>query len=128
MALIGLVHKHGKAIRAINRDGFTNAIAALDDGDYLLSLKPFKPKRSVDANARYWAILTLAGRELGWHKDDLHFALKFKLLRLPDVDGMARCRRTSSLDTSEFAVYMADVEQVLTEKGVDWAGWQEYVE
>jgi len=37
-----------------------------------LELKPIKRKRSVEANARYWVIVTALGDEVGMSKAEMH--------------------------------------------------------
>jgi hypothetical protein len=129
--VIGLAHKHGKALRALNRQGFENALMALEDGDYLVSLTKKKPLRSIKANRRYFAIVTMAAMQLGSVADkaDVHEGLRFKLLPLPPLfPGVPRARSTADLDTAEFADYVANAEAYLaTEHGVDFTDWERYV-
>lgn len=72
-----------------------------------------KAIRSVEANRRYWALLTVAARELGYDDvEELHEGVALKLLPLPSLaDGLPRRRRTPRLNTAEFSEYVDAVER-----------------
>ena len=88
-------------------------------------------RRSHPANARYWALLTVAARSLGW--DDgpaaLHDAVAQQLLALPPDPrtGLTRRQRTPSLRSAEFAAYVDTVEAFLVHLGADLTGWEDQV-
>lgn len=108
-------------------DGFRDAVAGLADGDYVISVAPKKAKRSVQANRRYWSLLTIAARELGYDDiEELHEGIAMKLLPLPTLaDGVPRRRRTPKLNTKEFAEYTDAVERFLMmDLGIDLSGWE----
>lgn len=89
-----------------------------------------KAQRSIQANARYWAMLTIAAREIGYETvDELHEGLAMKLLPLPElVPGVPRRRRTPKLNTKAFAEYTDACERFLrVELGVDLHGWEEEI-
>lgn len=88
-------------------------------------------RRSLPANNRYWALLTVAARSLGWDDgpEALHEAVAQQLLALP-VDprtGLARRQRTPALRSAQFAEYVDTVEAFLTHLGADLTGWQDEV-
>jgi len=92
-----------------------------------IRIRPYKAKRSLAANARYWALLTLGARSIGYDEvEDLHEAVAFKLLRLPDDEriGTPRRHRTPNLNTTEFKDYCDAVERLLIEYGADLTGWE----
>ena len=95
----------------------------------LVVIRERKAQRSTQANNRYWALLTVAARELGYDAvDDLHEGLALKLLPLPSViPGVPRRKRTPKLNTAEFAAYCEAVERFLIEMGVDLSEWQEEI-
>lgn len=108
--------------------GFREAVGALADGDYIVSVMPRKAKRSMQANRRYWALLTVAAEELGYDSvEELHEGIAMHLLRLPElVPGVPRRRRTPSLNSAEFKEYTDAVERFLQmELGVDLTGWEQ---
>ncbi len=85
--------------------------------------------RSQAANRRYWALVTVAARSLGW--DDgpqaLHEAIAQQLLALPPDPrtGLTRRQRTPALRSAQFAEYVDAVEAFLTHLGADLTGWQD---
>lgn len=87
-----------------------------------------KAQRSVQANARYWALLTVAARELGYDSvEELHEGIAQRLLPLPElVPGVPRRKRTPTLNTAEFQDYTDAAERFFTiDLGLDLSGWRE---
>lgn len=86
-------------------------------------------RRSHSANARYWALLTVAARSLGWDDgpEALHEALAHQLLALPTDPrtGLTPRRRTPALRSAEFTDYVDMVEACLVHLGADLTGWQD---
>jgi hypothetical protein len=85
-----------------------------------------KAKRSVSQNSRYWALLTAAGRELGYDDiEELHEGLALKFLRLPPLaPGVDRRRRTPKLNSKDFAEYADACERFLRQDlGCDLSDW-----
>ncbi len=85
-----------------------------------------KAKRSAKQNNFYWALLTVAARELGFTDvQELHDGLAGKLLALPElVPGIPRRRRTPKLNTKEFTDYCERCESFLrVDLGVDLSDW-----
>jgi len=92
-----------------------------------IRVRPYQAKRSIAANARYWALLTCGARSLGYDDvEELHEAVAWKLLRLPDDarTGTPRRHRTPNLNTTEFKDYCDAVERVLIEYGADLTDWE----
>lgn len=90
-----------------------------------------KSKRSLQANARYWAILTCAAESLGWDDvEGLHEALAQKLLALPPCEktGLPRRMRTPKLNTQEFSAYSDAVIRELIDLGADLTDWESHAE
>jgi hypothetical protein len=110
--VIGLAHKHGKAIRALNRHAFELALLSLEDGDYTVTLDPPKRTRSLDQNAWLWGVaLPMIADDIGYDKHE-HELLHYELLaerfgRVERPGGLVLPRRTSSkMTTAEFSEYM----------------------
>ncbi len=73
-----------------------------------------RTKRSNQANRRYWALLTVAAKELGYDDpEELHEGVAMKFLRIHDEErgGLMHRRRTPNLDTAEFAEYVNQAER-----------------
>lgn len=95
-----------------------------------IEIKAYRRKRSSQQNRRYFALLTLGCRELGWEvreKDRLHDEIAHLLLPLPPcpITGIRRRQRTPNLETVEFNTYMDDVARTLINFGADLTDWDE---
>lgn len=115
-------------IRAIDgKPGSQKKIAdlfkQLKDGNYKLEATTFG-KRSLNANAYYWMILTdyvqPALYDAGWReiktKDDAHFFvsnifLKQRIVNETTGDEMVRIKSTASLSVKEFGEYLEEIIQ-----------------
>ena len=106
---------------------FHAARAQVEAGRVLkVALSPWKKRRSIDQNARYWAILTAVAAQMPpmmngvwyapevWHE---HYKRRF-LPMLPGPGGSAYPQSTTSLSTSEFVDYCDQVEADAIEQGV----------
>lgn len=93
----------------------------------LVVIRERKAQRSTKQNARYWQLLTIAARQIGYDDiEELHEGIASKLLPLPElVPGIARRRRTPKLNTAEFADYTTAAERLLQDMGVDLSEWLE---
>lgn len=83
-----------------------------------VEVKQHKPSRSVEQNARYWALLTEISQQapssMGgeWHSPEVwhEYCAKRFLGMEAGPFGHGVKKRTSTLKISEFADYMAEVE------------------
>jgi len=78
----------------------------------------YKSKRSDEANALYWAWLTLLQEETGQNKDDFHDFFKKRLLtRIVNVSGTEEkvVGSSANLNTLEFYDYLNNVQQISME-------------
>lgn len=90
-------------------------LKAMNDGEYILTIKKKKHIRSLDQNSYYWALLTIISAESGeYDRDRLHSicAKKFngELVHLPKSPAERIGRSTATLDTPEFAAYVSRVK------------------
>jgi len=116
----------GRRVRFAFFPGTGDALKALNGK--VVAIREDKPKRSTQANRRYWALLTVAARSLGYDVvEELHEAVAWKLLRIDDdpITGTPRRKRTPKLNSSEFKDYTDAVERVLLEYGADLTGWDD---
>lgn len=83
-----------------------------------VSVEPHKPSRSVEQNARYWALLTEISQQapssMGgeWHSPEVwheYCATRFLGMEAGPF-GHGVKKRTSKLKVGEFADYMTEVE------------------
>jgi hypothetical protein len=111
-----------------NRVDFAASLKNWPDGPVTVRVAPYRKTRSHNQNSRYWALLTTAGKELGYDDpEDLHEGLAQKFLGLPPDErtGLARRRHTPKTNTKEFADYTDAVERYfLNDLHLDLTGWQ----
>lgn len=99
-----------------SRQGVIDYLQKLpDNGKQLdVSIVLHRERRSLDANALYFAWVGLIASETGNSKDDIHEALKEMFLGYSEkvVLGVVQKQVTSSatLDTKRFSEYMNEVE------------------
>jgi hypothetical protein len=94
--------------------------------DVTLTLTRTAPARSTSANRRYWSMLHVAARSLGYDNvNDLHDGLALRLLRVDDDPVLGTPRRTStaSLDSAAFVAYSDAAMRLLIEFGADLSDW-----
>lgn len=100
-----------------------------DAGDRVeFTVRPYKSKRSLAQNSRYWALLTIGAESIWGDRsmaESLHEEIAHLLLALPPCEktGLRRRMRTPKLNTAEFGRYMDDVACKLIEFGADLSGW-----
>jgi hypothetical protein len=74
-----------------------------------MSVKKYREPRTDNSNRYYWGVVieTIA-EHLGYDKDDLHDALKFKFLssKCYDEKGLLMIGSTAKLTTDEFTQYI----------------------
>lgn len=91
----------------------------------VITEEKYRHKRTPPQNARYWAILTALGNEVGHTKEEMHEEVlceKFEY-EIVEFRGWQRKRpkkRSSNLTTVEFAELMAIAERWAVEAGVFW--------
>ncbi len=95
-----------------------------------IEIKAYRRKRTTKQNRRYFALLTLGCKELGWDPNEttkLHDEIAHILLPLPPcpITGIRRRRHTPQLETVEFNNYMDDVARILIGYGADLTDWDE---
>lgn len=132
--------KHEISFTAKVRDGalrstdapFAHRAVATFEGQLVeVIIRKWKAKRSTRQNSRYWALLTIGAKELGYESaEELHEGVAATVLALPPNErtGFPRRKRTPSLDTQEFGEYMEAVERVLVKAGANLSGWDREAE
>lgn len=90
---------------------------------FKVEIKEHKKQRSNNQNAMYWAWLTIIGKDLGYTSEELHEALKAKILGVIErktVFGniVNEPRSTTSLTTKEFTEYLNAVQAFAMSLGI----------
>lgn len=101
-----------------NDQPFKNMLAYFSENPFTkfkVEIKEHKKQRSNNQNALYWSWLTIIGKDLGYTSEELHEALKAKILGVIErktVFGniVNEPRSTTSLTTKEFGEYLNSVE------------------
>lgn len=117
-----IVRNHEARARA------AEVVLNLDDSPYEVTVKPFKKRRSLDQNARYWWLLatisTQVSDETGkkYAPETWHEYLKAEFLGKDTIliDGSPKLvhRTTTKLNVMDFMDYMTQVEAWAVEHGV----------
>jgi hypothetical protein len=102
--------------------------ALIRDNGVKVTVEILKPRRSVDQNAKLWAIyddiLKLGGEDMAeWTNDDLHefFLIEHFGHEVKSIFGrkkMRPLRRSSKLSKLEFADFVEHIYRFMAEKGV----------
>ena len=113
----GIVDGRGKLVLD-DHSAYARQLATLANKPVELTIKQKRSQRSGNQNRYWWGVvIPILSESLGYDKDEMHEALKYKFLRLdaePDSNGLVRMRGTSTLNTKEFTDL---IEEVVT-----WAG------
>lgn len=98
-----------------------DTIRGLND-TWMVEIKPYKSKRSIQANNLYWSWMNIIGKEVGQHKDDMHRTFSIRLLEpeLFVVDGKqyVGAKSTTKLNVAEFSEYLNQIEAVAMNMGI----------
>jgi len=81
------------------------------DGEYTVEIKRYFKNRSLAENRYYHGVvLKILGDELGYEKDEMHYALKEKFIEnWEDDNGLKQLKSTSRMDTTTFEEYLSKV-------------------
>lgn len=119
-AFAGIVDGKGH-LKLDDPAAFARQVARLANRPIEISIKQARSQRSGNQNRYWWGVvIPILSEHLGYDKDEMHEAIKYKFLRLdaePDAHGLVRMRGTSVLNTKEFTDL---IEEVVT-----WA-WAEF--
>ncbi len=94
-------------------------IATLAGQVVTVDIDKIKRQRSDNQNRWYWGcIIPTLGDYLGYDKEELHSALKFRFLQTHADGPLPTVRSTASLSTKEFAEYCDNCVRLAAEMGV----------
>lgn len=108
--------------RAIGRKRLTHILDNLDEGDWEVTVKEWKDKRSLRQNNLYWQWVTICAEERGYSKDGMHeaFLMAFapkKTVEKLDGSKEEKPVRTSEMNTKQMSDYMRLVDREAAENG-----------
>jgi len=71
-----------------------------------------KQMRSIVQNNYYWGVvLKILAEEIGYDRDEMHDALKYKFLRYENVQGLPTVLSTTQLKTHEMEEYLQRIRR-----------------
>lgn len=100
-----------------NKENYHRYIANCKDGEYTLTLKRKRNRRSLNQNNLYWEWISIIGNELGYEKEEIHCTLKAMFL----VDRSKKIpiiRSSANLNSFEFSQYMEQIDRWCAEQGI----------
>lgn len=94
-----------------------------------VEISPYRKTRSNQQNAYLWSvvypsIISAGGEQLrGWTVDDIHEFCLGEIYGWETLDGLGRkrlrpVRRSSTMSTTEFSEYIAQIQQRMAEHGI----------
>lgn len=91
---------------------------------FRVEIKEHKAKRSLDQNALYWMWLGIVGKDLGYKAEELHEALKAKILGVVETKTIfgvivLQPRSTTTLTVKEFTEYLNAVQAFASALGIN---------
>ena len=90
---------------------------------WLVTVIPYKSKRTTDQNSRLWDLYTAIGRYIGDTPDHVHELMGYKFLReLKTINGEV-CeviKSTTKLNTAQMVEYQDAIEMWAAEIGFVW--------
>jgi hypothetical protein len=93
-----------------NKELFTEYLNSLS-GRVVMTVKKLKKGRSNNQNRYYWGVvITILSQELGYTREEMHEALKWKFLRV-EKRMLPTTRSTSDLDTKTFEDFLEEVRR-----------------
>lgn len=111
-------------LNASNKQGLWDKFKHLDPTRlYVVDVKEFKSKRTVDQNKRLWDLYTAIGEYLGEDKDKLHELMGFKFLRYQETirgETVELIKSTTKLNTKEMGEYQDNIERWANQLGFYW--------
>jgi hypothetical protein len=99
------------------------AMRVVDGVVWQMTVQPYQPKRSEDANRRLWALHKVAAEHTGHSTEEMHNAMCWKFLPRRTVhlfgEDVEMCGHSSKLTVKEFRDFMDQVESFyIAELGV----------
>ena len=90
-----------------------------------IEIGPIKPRRTLEANARYWVIVTALAQYVGMTKAEMHNEILaehhgFDLIEFRGSAHKKPRGRSHNLSRDEFSALMAIAERWCAEMGVMW--------
>ncbi len=94
-------------------------VAGLEGKRVQITIKKHHPRRSDNQNAYYWGVIVpMMSEAIGYDREEMHAALKMRLLQTHTDGPLRTVRSTSTLNTKEFAEYVDNCIRLAAEMGI----------
>ena len=114
LTYFGHVDSEGK-LKIRDRKGFDNYLLQFKEKDVTIDVKKKKSKRSDEQNKFFHSWCNLLAEHLGYSKDEMKEILKFKFLKIEEINDMTGeiftyTKSTAKLNKSEFADFCTEIQ------------------
>lgn len=110
MKFLGTVD--GGKFKPFAPDHFKQWFKNKEGKDVEISLRVFKPTRSLQQNNYYWGVvIQMISDETGHTAEEVHETLKYKFLTEVLDNNFIKVKSTSELDTTEFENYLNNIKK-----------------
>jgi hypothetical protein len=115
LTYFGKVDCNGK-LSISDRKGFEKYLLQFTDQTVTIDVKRKRAKRSLSQNAFFHSWCTLLAEHLGYSLDEMKEIIKFKFLKVEEINDMTGeivtyTRKTSELNKMQFADFCTEVQQ-----------------
>lgn len=115
LTYFGKVDCNGK-LSISDRKGFEKYLLQFADRNVTIDIKRKRAKRSLSQNAFFHSWCTLLADHLGYSLDEMKDILKFKFLKVEEINDMTGelmtyTKKTSELNKMEFADVCTEIQQ-----------------
>lgn len=104
-----------------NHDALFGKLKSLDPTQrFKVEVKPWKSKRSLEQNDRYWKLVTEFGEYCGYDKEEMHQEIGKRFLTYEKtINGVVKTfvKSTTKLNTKEMAELQEKIERVAAQQG-----------
>ncbi len=114
LTFFGSVNSDG-ILKIRDRNGFDKYLKQFAEKDVTIDIKRKKSKRSDCQNRFFHSWVGLLAEHLGYSSDEMKDILKYKFLRIEELDEMTGetfiyCKNTSRLNKSEFSDFCTEIQ------------------
>ena len=114
LTFYGSVNSDG-ILKIRDRNNFDKYLKQFAEKDVTIDIKRKKSKRSDEQNKFFHAWVGLLAEYIGYSSEEMKDILKYKFLRVEEVDEMTGetfvyCKNTSRLNKAEFADFCTEIQ------------------
>lgn len=114
--------------RKDNREKIDKLIS--DCGTEYIEINEYRKKRSLRQNDLYWSVVTIAAKEKGYSKEELHEIFRSLFIPVQKVEYNGFIfevrKSTSKMDVKEFSEYLDCVYSHIASEGIEIPNYEDY--